>query len=101
MGEKREFELERQKTKLLRSIARAQNLIERMENIGENESDQIQQFIAYSIPRCNLLFKKRQTFRSVLKDLSIGKIEKKQAIEGIIKLKDDLESLDTVLGGEQ
>lgn len=99
--DKTNAELERQKTLILRSIARAQLLIDPMETIGENETDRIQEFIAYSIPRCSLLFKERQQFRSILKDLSLGEIEKKQAMENIINLKYELEKLDTVLEGVQ
>lgn len=85
-------EFERQKTLLLRSIERAEKLITPMETIGEKETDRIQEFIAYSIPRCNLLFKVRQQFRSILKNLSLGKIEKKQAMEDVINLKHELEN---------
>lgn len=83
-------EFERQKLLLLRSIARAEKLVTSMGTIGENEKDRIQEFIAYNIPRCRFLFEKRQGFRKILKDLSLGKIQKAQALEAISKLRLEL-----------
>ena len=94
-------ELERQKTLLLRSIARAQLLIEPMEIIGEKETDRIQEFIAFNIPRSPLIFNTRQKFRNILKSLSMGKIEKKQAVQKINDLNTELLKLNTVLEGVQ
>lgn len=94
-------EFEKQKNMLLRSIARAENLITPMETIEEKETDKIQEFIAYSIPRSPLLFSERQRFRNILKSLSLGRTDKKQAMESLIDLKSKLIKLDTVLGGVQ
>ena len=94
-------EFERQKKLLLRSISRAEKLITPMETIEEKEIDRIQEFIAFSIPRSPLLFSERQRFRNILKGLSFGRTEKKQAIEYLINLKYELIRLDTVLGGVQ
>lgn len=94
-------EFEKQKNMLLRSIARAENLITPMETIKEKETDKIQEFIAYSIPRSPLLFSERQRFRNILKNLSLGRTDKKQAMESLIDLKSKLIKLDTVLGGVQ
>lgn len=90
-------EFERQKTLLLRSISRAEKLITPMETIGEKETDKIQEFIAYSIPRSPLLFSERQRFRNILKGLSLGRTEKKQALEYLINLKYELIRRNTVL----
>lgn len=90
-------EFEKQRNMLLRSIARAEKLITPMETIGEKETDKIQEFIAYSIPRSPLLFSERQRFRNILKGLSLGRTEKKQAIEFLINLKYELIRRNTVL----
>jgi hypothetical protein len=94
-------EFEKQKDMLLRSIARAEKLITPMETIGEKETYTIQGFIAYSIPRSPLLFSERQRFRNILKGLSLGRTEKKQAIEYLINLKYELIRRNTVLGEVQ
>lgn len=94
-------EFEKQRNMLLRSIARAEKLITPMETIGEKETDKIQEFIAYSIPRSPLLFSERQRFRNILKGLSLGRTEKKQAIEFLINLKYELIRRNTVLGEVQ
>lgn len=94
-------EFETQKEMLLRSITRAEQLITHMETIGEKEIDRIQGFIVYSIPRSPLLFGERQRFRNILKGLSLGRTEKKQAIENLINLKYEIIKLDTILGEVQ
>lgn len=94
-------EFEKQRNMLLRSIARAEKLITPMETIGEEETDKIQQYIAYCIPRSPLLFSERQRFRNILKGLSLGRTEKKQTMEDLTNLKNELIRKDTVLGGAQ
>ena len=93
-------EFETQKEMLLRSITRAEKLITPMEIIGERETDIIQEFIAYNIPRSPLLFCERQCFRNILKGVSLG-IEKEQAIENLVNLKYEIIKLDTILGEVQ
>ncbi len=66
-----------------------------------SETDKIQEFIAYSIPRSPLLFSERQRFRNILKGLSLGRTEKKQALEYLINLKYELIRRNTVLGEVQ
>ena len=94
-------EFEKQRNMLLRSIARAEKLITPMETIGEEETDKIQQYIAYCIPRSPLLFSERQRFRNILLGLSLGRTEKKQTMEDLTNLKNELIRKDTVLGGAQ
>lgn len=94
-------EFETQKEMLLRSITRAEQLITPMETIGEKETDRIQGFIVYSIPRSPLLFSERQRFRNILKGLSLRRIEKEQAIENLINLKYEIIKLNTILGEVQ
>lgn len=99
--EKDNVERERQLVALIRSMERAKHMIESMEYIGEMESDRIQEFIAYNIPRCNIFFTERHQFRSILKALSYGKVNKLQAIESLLNLKFTLIELNTILEGVQ
>jgi hypothetical protein len=90
-----------QKVNLIRSITRALALIHSMQEIGEREEWKIQEFIVYNIPRCPLLFQERQQFRNTLKNLSIGKLERKQAIDSLVSQKYRLTKMEPVLQGAQ
>lgn len=101
IAEKNNVERDRQRTALVCSIERAQRMVEAMNPIGERESERIQEFIAYNIPRCNALFMERQQFRSILRELSYGRTEKSQAVENLSQLKSSLLEENPIIEGAQ